>query len=53
MTMHKALHLRDGIHRLYVSYRGGRELSTIEDCVDLILEDYFLKEQRKCTYSSQ
>ena len=35
MTMHKALHPRDDIDRLYVSRKeGGRELTSIEDSVD-------------------
>ena len=35
MTMHKALHQRDGIDRLYVSRKeGGRGLTNIEDSVD-------------------
>ena len=47
MTMHKALHPRDGVDRLYVSRkRGGRGLSSIEDSVDVSiqrLEDYIEK----------
>ena len=44
MTMHKALHPRDDVDRLYV-YRkeGGRGLTSIEDSVDASiqrLEDY-------------
>ena len=35
MTIHKALHLRDYIDKLYVSRKeGGRGLVTIEDSVD-------------------
>ena len=34
MTMHKALHPRDDVDRLYVSRKeGGRELASIEDSV--------------------
>ena len=44
MTMHKALHPRDDVDRLYVSRKeGGRELASIEDSVDASiqrLEDY-------------
>ena len=35
MTMHKALHPRDDVDRLYVSRKeGGRGLASIEDSVD-------------------
>ena len=35
----KVLHSRDDIDRLYVSRKGeGRELTTIEDCIDLSLQ---------------
>ena len=35
MMMHKALHLRDNIDRLYVSRKeGGRSLDSIENCVN-------------------
>ena len=44
MTMHKALHPRDEVDRLYVSRKeGGRGLASIEDTVDASiqrLEDY-------------
>ena len=44
MTMHKALHPRDDVDRLYVSRKeGGRGLTVIEDSVDASmqrLEDY-------------
>ena len=44
MTMHKALHARDDVDRLYVSRKeGGRGLAFIEDSVDTSiqrLEDY-------------
>ena len=47
MTMHKALHLRDDVDRLYVSRKeGGRGLASIEDSVDVSiqrLEDYIQK----------
>ena len=47
MTMHKALHLRDDVDRLYVPRKeGGRGLPSIEDTVDKSiqrLEDYFKK----------
>ena len=37
MTMHKALHPRDDVDRLYVSRKeGGRGLASIEDTVDYI-----------------
>ena len=34
MTMHKALHPRDDVDRLYVSKKEGRGLASIEDSVD-------------------
>ena len=47
MTMHKALHPRDDIDRLYVSRKqGGRGLASIEDSVDALIqrfEDYIQK----------
>ena len=47
MTMHKALHPRDDVDRLYVSRKeGGRGLASIEDSVDPSiqqLEDYIKK----------
>ena len=50
MTMHKALHPRDDVNRLYVSRKeGGRGLTSIEDTVDASiqrLEDYVEKHER-------
>ena len=47
MTMHKALHPRDDVDKLYVSRReGGRELASIKTSVDTSiqrLEDYIGK----------
>ena len=47
MTMHKALHPRDNVDRLYVSRKeGGRGLASIEDSVDAsILKDYIQKHE--------
>ena len=49
MTMHKALHLRDEVDRLYVSRKeGGRGLASIEDSVDASiqrLKDYIQKHE--------
>ena len=49
MTMHKALHSRDDVGRLYVSRKeGGRGLASIEDSVDASiqrLEDYIEKHE--------
>ena len=49
MTMHKALHPRDDVDRLYVSRKeGGRGLASIEDSVDASiqrLEDYIEKHE--------
>ena len=39
MTMHKASHPRDDVHRLYVSKKeGGRRLVSIEDTVDASIQ---------------
>ena len=50
MTMHKALHPRDDVDRLYVSRKqGGRGLAIIEDTVDACiqrLEEYIEKHER-------
>ena len=50
MAMHKALHPRDDVNRLYVSRKeGGRVLASIEDTVDASiqrLEDYIEKHER-------
>ena len=50
MTMHKALHLREDVDRLYVSRKeGGRGPASIEDSVDALiqrLEDYIEKHER-------
>ena len=47
MTMHKVLHPRDNVNRLYVSRKeGGRRLASIGDSVDASiqrLEDYIEK----------
>ena len=49
MTMHKALHPRNNVDRLYVSWKeGGRWLASIEDSVDASiqrLEDYIGKHE--------
>ena len=49
LTMHKALHPRDDVDRLYVSRKeGGRRLASIEDSVDAWiqrLEDYIEKHE--------
>ena len=49
MTMHKALHHRDDVDRLYVSRKeGGRGLASIEVSVDAAiqrLEDYIQKHE--------
>ena len=50
MTMHKALHPRDYIERLYVSTKeGGRGLASIRDSIDASiqrLEDYIEKHEQ-------
>ena len=49
--MHKALHPKDDIDRLYVSRKeGGRWLSSIEDNIDILiqeLEDYKKKSKER------
>ena len=49
MTMHKALHPRDDVDRLYVLRKeGGRGLASIEDSVDALiqrLKDYIQKHE--------
>ena len=49
MTMHKVLHPRDDVDRLFVSRKEGRrELGSIEDSVDASiqrLEDYIKKNE--------
>ena len=49
--MHKALHPRDSVERLYVPRKdGGRGLASIEDSVDTSiqrLEDYIEKHERE------
>ena len=41
MTMHKALHPRDDVDRLYVSRKeGGRGLASIEDSVDASIQRF-------------
>ena len=51
MTMHKALHPRDDVDRLYILRKeGGRGLASIEDSVDTSiqrLEDYIEKHERR------
>ena len=53
MTMHKALHPRDDVDRLYVSRKDeGRGLASIEDRVDASiqrLEDYIEKNEQGLT----
>ena len=50
MTMHKTLHPRDDVDRLYVSRKDGeRGLASIEDTVDVSiqrLEDYIETHER-------
>ena len=51
MTMHKALHLRNDVDRLYVSRKEGeRGIASIEDSVDASmqrLDDYIEKGREK------
>ena len=50
MTMHKALHPRDDVDRLYVSRKeGGKVLACIDDSVVASIQrlEYNIKTQRK------
>ena len=51
MNMHKALHPRDDIDRLFVSRKeGGRGLTSIKDCIDASiqgLKDYIKKSKER------
>ena len=53
--MHKALHPRDNVERLYVSRKEERRgIANIEDSVDALiqrLEDYIEKKRRRADYS--
>ena len=57
MTMHKALHRRDDVDRLYVTRReGGRGLAGIEERVDISMqrfEDYIQKRGGRFDYNHQ
>ena len=57
MTMHKALHPRDDVDRLYVSRKEGRRgLASIEDNVDALirrLEDYIEKHKGEWSQTSE
>ena len=57
MTLHKTLHLRDDVDRLYVSRKEeGRVLANIEDSVDASkqrFEDYIEKKTKGTHYSYQ
>ena len=50
MTMHKTLHTRGDIDKLYVSRKERRGLAKIEDSVDTsirLLEDYIKKNKER------
>ena len=54
MTMHKALHPRDDVDRLYVSRKeGGRWLASIKDSVDASIQRLHRKAWRRTNYSHQ
>ena len=57
ITMHKALHSRDDVDRLYVSRKEGeRGLDSIKDSIDASiqrLEDYIETRGRRLDYSDQ
>ena len=57
MPMHKALHPRDNVDRLYVSRKEGeRGLTSIENTIDASIqwvEEYIKKVQRKIYYRDQ
>ena len=55
MTMHKALHPRADINRLYVSRKGGG-LASIEDGLDALireLKDYIKVSKKQNNYINQ
>ena len=39
MMLHKALHLKDNVDRMYVTIKGGRGLTSTEECVDVATRD--------------
>ena len=48
--MHKMLHPRNDINRIYVSRKGGRGLISIEDCIDSSIqkfEDYIKTDKER------
>ena len=55
MTMHKVLHSRDEVNRLYVSRKEGRRrFANIEDSIDTSIQQRLhRKVQRKTDYSHQ
>ena len=54
MTMHKALHPRGDVDRLYVSRKeGGRRLASIEDSVDATTQRLYTKTRRRTHYNHQ
>ena len=57
MTMHKALHPRNGVEKLYVSWKEGvRGLANIQNSVNASIqlsEDYIKKGQRKTDHGNQ
>ena len=57
ITMHKALHPRDDVDKLWALRKeGGKGLASIKDSIDASirrLEDYIVKTQRRTDYSHQ
>ena len=46
MTIHKALHPRDDIDRLYMAKKGGKGLASIENFVEA-LQEYVKKSKER------
>ena len=57
MTICKVLHARDDVDNVYVSRKGGRELTSTEDSVDTstwCVEDYIKKAKKtNCSYQKK
>ena len=53
MTMHKALHPKDDVDRLYVPRKEGRGPISMEEGVDASIERLYKKSWRKTDYSHQ
>ena len=55
MTIHKALHPRDDVDRIYVSKKeGGRGLTSIEDSVDSSIQrlEYYIEKHERGLFTA-